>query len=54
MLPDIPGQVRLKKLGVSTDVIGEALGHSDYRITEIYLQEFDRDVIDKANELVAS
>lgn len=42
----------LKKEGVSTAVISEALGHSDLRTTEIYLASFDREVLDEADGLL--
>lgn len=40
----------LKERGVSTQVISEALGHSDLKTTEIYLKQFDRSVIDEADQ----
>lgn len=43
-----------RKLGVSTDVIGDALGHNNYSTTEVYLQEFDTDRLDEVNLLVTS
>lgn len=39
----------LKKLGYSTSVISEAMGHSDERTTQIYLASFDTEVFDEAN-----
>lgn len=39
----------LKKLGYSTSVISEAMGHSDERTTQIYLASFDTGVFDEAN-----
>lgn len=42
-----------KKLGYSKDLISEALGHSyGNRVTEIYLDSFDQEVIDAMNEAV--
>jgi integrase len=38
--------------GVSTAIIGESLGHSDYRTTETYLAEFEHSILDDANDLV--
>ena len=38
----------LKHLGTSTDVIGEAMGHSNVEITKAYLKEFGDDVLDDA------
>ncbi len=43
-----------KKMGVSTEIIGEALGHSSVRTTEIYLKDFDNKVLDDVNKLVIS
>jgi integrase/recombinase XerD len=43
-----------RKLGVSTDKIGDALGHENYSTTEVYLQDFDNDVLDEVNSLVTS
>ncbi len=43
-----------RKLGVSTDKIGDALGHENYSTTEVYLQDFDTDVLDEVNLLVTS
>tara|TARA_R110000782_G_scaffold237188_1_gene323288 strand:+ start:1960 stop:3240 length:1281 start_codon:yes stop_codon:yes gene_type:complete len=41
-----------KKNGVPISVIGESLGHEDYSTTETYLDSFDHDTLDDANELV--
>ena len=38
----------LKRAGVSTSIISETLGHSSERITQIYLDSFDNEQIDKA------
>lgn len=40
----------LKRSGVATAVISEAMGHSDERTTQIYLSEFDTDLVDAAFE----
>jgi integrase len=40
----------LKHSGVSTAVISEAMGHTDERTTQIYLSEFDTDLVDAAFE----
>lgn len=40
----------LKFQGVSTDVISEALGHSNLSITMTYLKEFDNALIDKEHK----
>lgn len=38
----------LKRNGISTEVISEALGHSDTQITQWYLKKFDNGVLDSA------
>lgn len=38
----------LKRSGVSTAVISEAMGHQDERTTQIYLSEFETDLVDAA------
>ena len=38
----------LKRAGVSTSIISESLGHSAERVTQIYLDSFDNEQIDKA------
>ncbi len=38
----------LKFAGISTDLIGESMGHHDVSVTKAYLKEFDDDVIDDA------
>jgi len=38
----------LKYAGISTDVIGESLGHRDIKVTRAYLKEFEDDVLDEA------
>ena len=40
----------LKRLGYSTSIISDAMGHSDERTTQIYLAGFDNSVFDEANE----
>jgi Site-specific recombinase XerD len=40
----------LKKSGVNIALISEALGHSDLATTQIYLDSFDNEQVDKANE----
>lgn len=39
----------LKKLGYSTTLISEAMGHADERTTQIYLASFDTSLFDEAN-----
>jgi len=41
-----------KNLNVPVSVISEGLGHEDTRTTQIYLDSFDLDVLDKANKLI--
>jgi len=38
----------LKRAGVNTSVISEALGHSSERVTQIYLDSFDNEQVDEA------
>lgn len=38
----------LKRAGVSTSIISESLGHSSERITQVYLDSFDKEQIDTA------
>ncbi|MCC5613300.1 tyrosine-type recombinase/integrase, partial [Nostoc sp. CHAB 5834] len=40
----------LKRSGIATAVISEAMGHNDERTTQIYLSEFDTDLVDAAFE----
>lgn len=40
----------LKKSGVNTAIISEALGHRNQEITEIYLKSFENEVLDNAME----
>ena len=43
-----------KKMGIPTNVLQEALGHSDLATTEAYLDCFEDQVVDQANELIAN
>jgi integrase/recombinase XerD len=43
-----------KNSGISPSVIGDSLGHEDSKTTEVYLQEFEEDVLDNANDLIVS
>lgn len=38
----------LKFAGISTDLIGESMGHADVSVTKAYLKEFEDDIIDDA------
>ena len=42
----------LKRAGVPTSIISESLGHSSERITQIYLDSFENNQIDKALEFL--
>jgi len=42
----------LKRSGVSTSIISEALGHDSEKTTQIYLDSFDNSVIDEADKLL--
>lgn len=42
----------LKRKGVSTSVISEMLGHKNENVTQVYLDSFGNDIIDKALELL--
>jgi integrase/recombinase XerD len=43
-----------KNSGISHAIIGDGLGHSDSKTTETYLEEFENDVLDNANEMIVS
>ena len=51
---DIVGQQLQKKMGYSVEIIGEGLGHEDTKTTQIYLDDFDDDVLDNANDLITA
>jgi integrase len=40
----------LKKSGISTSIISEALGHKSEKTTQIYLDSFENNVLDEANK----
>ncbi len=42
----------LKRSGVSTAVISEALGHQNEKTTQIYLDSFENAVIDEADKFL--
>ena len=44
--------MRLKNSGIPEDVISEALGHKDLMTTKTYLDSFQNNEIDKANEVL--
>jgi len=41
-----------KRSGVATAIISEGLGHTTEEITQVYLDSFENDVLDDANELI--
>ncbi|MFA5814258.1 MAG: site-specific integrase [Bacteroidales bacterium] len=41
-----------KRQGISTAIISEGLGHETEQTTQVYLDSFENDVLDRANELV--
>lgn len=43
-----------KYMGISTALISEGLGHHSITTTEIYLKDFDNDILDEVNALVVS
>ena len=42
-----------KRSGIPTAVISEGLGHTNEKTTEIYLDSFENDVVDRANEIIS-
>jgi site-specific recombinase XerD len=42
----------LKRSGVSTSIISEALGHDSEKTTQIYLDSFENSVLDEAGRLL--
>jgi len=43
-----------KYMGISTELISEAFGHSSVRVTETYLKDFDNEILDEVNVMVTS
>ena len=41
-----------KKLGVPTAVISEALGHTSEKTTQVYLDSFENEVVDRYHDMV--
>ena len=41
-----------RQLGYSKEMIGQALGHSSNTVTDIYLNDFNPELIDKMNEQI--
>ena len=42
----------MKRDGISTSMIFEMMGHSTEKVTQSYLDSFENDAMDKANELL--
>ncbi len=42
----------MKRKGVSTSLISEGLGHASEKVTQIYLDKFENDTLDKMNEML--
>jgi integrase len=42
----------MKKSGIPTAIISEAMGHDSEKTTQIYLDNFDNDIIDKATSVL--
>lgn len=40
----------LKEIGVSTDVISQAMGHGNIQVTQVYLKKFGNEVVESAME----
>ena len=43
-----------KRSGISTAIISEGLGHETERTTQIYLDSFENQVLDDANDLITN
>ncbi|WP_350294040.1 tyrosine-type recombinase/integrase [uncultured Croceitalea sp.] len=43
-----------KYMGVSTELISESFGHGSLRTTQIYLKDFESEVLDEVNSMVTS
>ena len=43
-----------KKSGISTSIISEGLGHTTEEVTQVYLDSFENDVLDDANDLITN
>ncbi|MFT5736537.1 MAG: integrase/recombinase XerD [Maribacter sp.] len=43
-----------KYMGISTALISEGLGHHSISTTEIYLKDFDNEILDEVNALIVS
>ena len=43
-----------KKSGISTSIISAGLGHSTERVTQVYLDRFENETIDEANDIITN
>jgi len=43
-----------KRSGIPTAIISEGLGHETERTTQIYLDSFENQILDDANDLITS
>ena len=43
-----------RESGAPVAVISEGLGHTSEKTTQIYLKEFDRQIVDRVNRIVSS
>jgi len=41
-----------KRAGIPTAIISEGMGHDSEKTTQIYLDSFENEVLDNANEIV--
>jgi site-specific recombinase XerD len=41
-----------KRMGVATAIISEGLGHDSEETTQIYLDSFENEILDDANEMI--
>ena len=42
----------MKKSGISTTIISQALGHDSEKTTQIYLESFENTVLDEASKVI--
>ena len=42
----------LKRSGISTSIISEAMGHDSEKTTQIYLDSFENNVLDEASKMI--
>jgi len=46
------GTIGYKELGLPVGIISQGYGHGDIKTTQVYLEEFDDEALNKANELI--